>query len=62
MLFDDLRLRPVFGATQAQRITTTAVKQFISKHKESEAANATINRELEILKSGVAGAAGLNNP
>jgi integrase len=45
-----LHLRPAFGASQARRVTTTAVQQYISDRQQGHAANATINRELAILK------------
>jgi len=45
-----LRVRPFFGSIQARKLTTSMVQQFIEKRQKEEAANATINRELAILK------------
>lgn len=45
-----LHLRPAFGGIQARRLTTTAVQRYIGVRQEQGAANATINRELALLK------------
>ncbi|MBS1827754.1 MAG: site-specific integrase [Acidobacteria bacterium] len=45
-----LHLRPAFGALQVRRLTTTVIQQHILSRQEAGAENATINRELAILK------------
>ncbi len=45
-----LHVRPSFGFMQARRVTTTAVQQYITSRQGAKAANATINRELAVLK------------
>lgn len=45
-----LHLRPVLGALQARRLTTSAVKKYIARRQQEKAASATINRELALLK------------
>jgi Site-specific recombinase XerD len=45
-----LHVRPFFGAMQARKLTTSAVQQFIGQRQKEKAANATINRELALLK------------
>ncbi len=45
-----LHVRPFFGSIQARRLTTSIVQQFIQRRQKEQAANATINRELAILK------------
>jgi hypothetical protein len=43
-------LRPSFGSLPAARVGTVQVKTYISKRRRAGAKNATINRELEILR------------
>ncbi|MEK7750334.1 MAG: site-specific integrase [Acidobacteriota bacterium] len=45
-----LHLRPVFAGVQARRISTAMVKGYIDRRQQAGAANATINRELALLK------------
>lgn len=45
-----LYLKPEFGAIQARHLTTTAIQHYVRGRQESDAAPATINRELAILK------------
>jgi integrase len=45
-----LHLRPAFGAIQVRHLTTTIIQQYIAKRQKTVAANATINRELALLK------------
>lgn len=46
----DLSLTPFFGGRRMSTITTADVRAYIAKRQEAGAANATINRELAILK------------
>jgi hypothetical protein len=43
-------LRPAFGALRARKLTTSAVQDYIAPRQRDKAANATINRELALLK------------
>jgi site-specific recombinase XerD len=45
-----LYLLPAFGAIRAADFSTSHVKQYIAERREQGAANATINRELAIVK------------
>jgi len=45
-----LHLRPAFGALQVRRLTTTGIQAYIAERQQDGAANATINRELALLK------------
>ena len=45
-----LHLNPAFGAKQVRHLTTTAIQQYALERQSSGAANATINRELALLK------------
>ena len=45
-----LHLEPAFGETRVRNLTTTLVRQYVHERQKSEAANATINRELAVLK------------
>jgi hypothetical protein len=45
-----LHLEPAFGETSVRKLTTTLVRQYVHERQKSEAANATINRELAVLK------------
>jgi integrase len=45
-----LHLRPAFGAMSVMKLTTSAIQQYVAKRLATKAANATINRELAILK------------
>jgi site-specific recombinase XerD len=43
-------LRPAFGNVRASSLTTIQIKSYIAARQKHGAANATINRELSILK------------
>jgi integrase len=45
-----LHLRPAFGASPAVKVTTGAIRAFVAKEQKADAANATINRSLALLK------------
>ncbi len=45
-----LHLRPAFGGLQVRRLTTTAIERYIGERQQAGAANASINRELALLK------------
>ncbi len=45
-----LHVRPIFGAMQVRKLTTSDIREFIDKRQSEDAANATINRELALLK------------
>ena len=45
-----LHLEPAFGETRVRNLTTTLVREYVHERQKSEAANATINRELAVLK------------
>jgi integrase len=45
-----LHLRPTFGGFRAGRVTTSVIQQHVLRRKREGVANATINRELAILK------------
>ncbi len=45
-----LHLGPAFGAIQARQVTTTAIQRYIARRQQEGAANATVNRELALLK------------
>ncbi len=45
-----LHLRPVFGDVRVATFSTTMLKKYIARRKHEEASNATINREITILK------------
>lgn len=45
-----LHLRPAFGHTRAARLTTTVINRYRDDRLEAEAAPATINREMAMLK------------
>jgi len=45
-----LHLRPVFGRIRVASLGTNLLKKYIANRKNEDAANATINRELTILK------------
>ncbi len=45
-----LHVRPTFGAIRARKLTTTAVQEYIAQRQKDGAANATVNRELALLK------------
>lgn len=45
-----LHVRPFFGSTQVRKLTTSNVQEFIAGRQRENAANATINRELALLK------------
>jgi integrase len=45
-----LHVRPAFGAIQARKLTTASVQEYIARRQGEHAANATINRELALLK------------
>jgi integrase len=46
----DAHLRPVFGALRAAPVGTAAVTRYVSQRRSEGAANATINRELSLLR------------
>jgi integrase len=46
----NLHLQDAFGKLQVRRLTTTAIQDYILKRQQAGAANATINRELALLK------------
>ena len=45
-----LHVRPFFGAMQVRKLTTSNIQEFIERRHGEHAANATINRELALLK------------
>ncbi len=45
-----LHIRPAFGSLQVRRLTTTLVQKYVLKRLEEGAQNATVNRELALLK------------
>lgn len=45
-----VHLRPHFGAIRASRVTTPAARDYIDKRQKEGAANATINREISLLR------------
>lgn len=45
-----LHLAPAFGSLQCRRLTTTLIQKYIVERQEAGARNATINRELAVLK------------
>jgi integrase len=46
----NLHLQDAFGELQVRRLTTTAIREYIHNRQKAGAANATINRELALLK------------
>lgn len=56
---EDLKIRlnkhllPVFGHMKARRMRPAEINRYIAERKDAGTANATINRELSIIKRGV---------
>ena len=46
-----LHLEPFFGTTKASRVTTPLLQKYVEKRQSEKAANATINRELALLRA-----------
>ena len=49
-LVNNVHLRPHFGHLRAHQITTTTINEYIAKRRALNRANATINRELSLLR------------